>query len=118
MAEPISMSAGALIWEFVLKPIVDDIKKEYGSETKKLLKESLNKLFKKLPFSKKEIELIETEIIEADIKVLSDKKRFLKYLQNNQTIQNILNQSTYNIGENYGVQHNEGNVTINNYPNQ
>ena len=89
MPEPITMSAGALIWEFVLKPIADSIKKEYGDETKKLLKESLNKAWDKLPFSKEEQEIIEAEIIKADSETLSNKEKFLEYLQENRTVRYI-----------------------------
>ena len=117
MAEPItSLTIGALLWEYALKPIADSIKKEYGDETKKLLKSYMTKAFEKLPLPKKETELIEAEIIEADSDILSNQDKFLEYIQNNQNIKNILKQTTYTIGENYGVQHNEGNVTINNYP--
>jgi hypothetical protein len=116
MAEPITMTLSALLWEYGLKPIADSIKKEYGDETKKLLKSGLQKAFEKLSLQPKEQELIEAEIIEADVAVLSDQEKFLEFMQNNQNIKNTLNQSSYNTSINNGVIHNEGNVTINNYP--
>jgi NAD kinase len=89
MAEPITMTLSALLWEYGLKPIADSIKKEYGDETKKLLKSSLKGAFEKLSLQPKEQELIEAEIIEADIDVLSDQDRFLEFIQDNQNIKNI-----------------------------
>ena len=130
MAEPIIMTTGALLWEFVLKPIADSIKKEYGDETKKLLKNSLKEAWQKLPFSKQEIELIEAEIIEADIEVLSDEKRFLEYIENSSKIPNELKQNTYNFNDKvYGnvIDRVESNATVStnyhfgdvhNHPNQ
>jgi predicted nucleotide-binding protein (sugar kinase/HSP70/actin superfamily) len=103
MAEPITMTLSALLWEYGLKPIADSIKKEYGDKTKKLLKSSLQKVFKKLSLQPKEQEIIEAEIIEADIEVLSDQDRFLEFIQNNQNIKNILKQSSYTFNGNvYG----------------
>jgi predicted nucleotide-binding protein (sugar kinase/HSP70/actin superfamily) len=96
MAEPI---LSVLLWEYALKPIADSIKKEYGDETKKLLKSGLQKAFKKLSLQPKEQELIEAEIIEADIEVLSDEKRFLEYMRDNQNIKNILKQSSYTFND-------------------
>ena len=90
MAEPITLTIGALLWEYALKPIADSIKKEYGDETKKLLKKSLNSAFHKLPFIKKEQEVIEAEIIEADIDILSNEDSFLEYLQQNSKIEELL----------------------------
>jgi hypothetical protein len=62
MAEPITMTLSALLWEYGLKPIADSIKKEYGDETKKLLKSSLQKAFKMLSLQPKEQKIIEAEI--------------------------------------------------------
>jgi len=100
MSEPISMSVGALIWEFVLKPIADSIKKEYGDETKKLLRDSLNKAWNKLPFSPKEKEIIEVEIIEADSEILKNRDKFIEYITNNPKIPNDIKQNSYT---NYGT---------------
>jgi hypothetical protein len=99
MAEPIMLTLSALLWEYGLKPIADSIKKEYGDETKKLLKGGLQKAFKMLSLQPKEQELIEAEIIEADIEVLSDEKRFLEYMRDNQNIKNILKQSSYTFND-------------------
>jgi len=93
MAEPITLGAGALIWEYGLKPIADSIKKEYGEETKKLLKSGIEKVFEKLPFYKKEVEIIEAEIIDTDVITLTDKSKFLEFIQNNQQIVDILNEA-------------------------
>ena len=105
-----------LIWEYGLKPVVDSVKKEYGEVTKNLLKEGLAKVWQRVSLSLEDKALLEAEILEADVLVLRDKEKCLDYLNNNKTIQNIINQTTYSIVENNGVQHNEGPVTINNYP--
>ncbi|HFU75564.1 MAG TPA: hypothetical protein ENK66_04885 [Arcobacter sp.] len=92
--EPVSTSLiGVAIWEYALKPVVDSIRKEYGEETKKLLKSSLNKAFEKLPFQKKELELIETEIVEADISILTDEKKFLEFFEKNKQISDVIIES-------------------------
>ncbi len=90
MPEPITLGAGALIWEYAVKPVANSIKKEYGEETKKLLKSSIGKVFDKLPFKRKELEVIEAEIVDADIEVLTDEKKFLDFIQNNIQIENSL----------------------------
>ena len=90
MAEPIMLTLSALLWEYALKPIADSIKKEYGDETKKLLKSGLQKAFKMLSLQPKEQEIIEAEIIEADIEVLSDQDRFLEFIENSLKIPNDL----------------------------
>ena len=92
MAEPITMTLGALLWEYGLKPITDSIKEEYGNKTKKLLKSGLQKAFKILSLQPKERELIETEIIEADIEVLSNEKRFLEFVQNSSQLTELMSQ--------------------------
>lgn len=92
MPEPITLGAGALIWEYALKPIADSIKKEYGEETKKLLKSGIEKAFEKLPFQKKELEVIEAEIIDADVTTLTNKSEFLEFIQDNHQIADILNE--------------------------
>ena len=94
MPEPITLGTGALIWEYALKPIADSIKKEYGDETKKLLKSGIEKVFEKLPFQKKELEVIEAEIVDTDIVTLTDKNKFLEFIQNNQQIADILNEAS------------------------
>jgi len=115
MAEPISMGAGVLLWEYAIKPIADSIKKEYGEESKKLLKEHLSKVWDKLPFSKTEQEVIEAEICEADRDVLGDKDKFISYIESNSKIPNKLKQNTYTIDSNNGgVQVNNGTVNITN----
>jgi hypothetical protein len=92
MAEPITLTLSALLWEYALKPIADSIKKEYGDETKKLLKGGLQKAFKKLSLQPKERELIEAEIIEADSKVLSDQDRFLEFVQDSNRLTELMSQ--------------------------
>lgn len=92
MPEPITLGAGALIWEYAVKPVVKSIEKEYGEETKKLLKSGIGRVFEKLPFQKKELEVIEAEIIDTDLTTLTNKSKFLKFIAENQEIANILNE--------------------------
>ena len=93
MPEPITLGASALIWEYALKPIVDDIKKEYGTEAKKLLKSGIEKALAKLSFQKKELEVIEAEIVEADTAILTDEKKFLEFFENNKQISDVIIES-------------------------
>ena len=90
MPEPITLGAGALIWEYALKPIADSIKKEYGEETKKLLKSGIGKALEKLPFQKKELEAIEAEIVEADKVILTNKSKFLEFFEKNKQISDVV----------------------------
>ena len=93
MPEPITLGASALIWEYALKPIADDIKKEYGAEAKKLLKSGMEKALSKLPFQKSELEVIEAEIIKADTAILTDEKKFLEFFENNKQISDVIIES-------------------------
>ncbi|WP_456373845.1 hypothetical protein [Methanocaldococcus sp.] len=93
MPEPITLGTGALIWEYALKPIADSIKKEYGEETKKLLKSGIEKAFEKLSFQKKELELIEAEIVKADADILTDESKFLEFFKNNKQISDVIIES-------------------------
>ena len=88
--EPVSIGLGTLAWEYGVKPVINSIKKEYGEETKKLLKKNIEKVFDKLPFVRKDIEIIEAEIVDADIEVLTNEKKFLDFIQNNIQIENSL----------------------------
>ncbi len=89
--EPISTTAISLaLWEVAVKPVVKSVQKEYGEEAKKLLKSSFSKAWQKLPFTRQEQEVIEAEIIDANIEVLSDEKRFLEFIQNNNQIQELM----------------------------
>jgi len=92
MPESIALGTGVLIWECALKPIIDSIKKEYGDEAKKLLKSSMKKVYEKLPFQKSELEVIEAEIVEADKAVLTDKEKFLEFIQSNTQIQKLISE--------------------------
>ncbi len=90
MPEPVSIGVGVLTWEYAVKPIVDSIKKEYGEEAKKLLKQNFHKAIAKLPFKMQEAEVIEAEILNADQSILTDEKKFLDFFQNNEQINKIM----------------------------
>ena len=90
MPEPITLGASALIWKIAVEPVVKSIEKEYGDEVKKLLKSGIGKALERLPFQKKELEVIEAEIVGADESVLIDKKKFLEFIQNNNKIQELM----------------------------
>jgi len=81
---------GVLVWEHAVKPIAKSIEKEYADKTKDLLKRGLEQVFNKLLLQKKEIEAIEAEIIDTDIETLLDKKKFLKFFENNKQIGDVL----------------------------
>ena len=84
--EPITI----VIWEYGIKPILDNLKKEYGEEGKKLIKSGLSKAWQNIPFTKQEQEVIEAEIVGIDVEILSDEKKFLEFLENNKKINDIL----------------------------
>ena len=90
--ESATLGLGVLAWEYGVKPVVDSLKKEYGETVKIQLKSALSKAFHKLPFKKNELEIIEAEIIEADVSVLGDKEKFLEFIQENTQIQELMNE--------------------------
>jgi hypothetical protein len=107
--EPITTTIlSVILWEALGEPLVDKVKETYSEKVVEALS--------KLDFNKKDTEIIEAEIVNCDQKILENKDKFLEYVEQNPKIQNVLKQSTYSIKENYGVQHNEGTVNINNYP--
>lgn len=97
--EVISSSIAVLIWEYALKPIADSIKKEYGDESKKLLKLLITNVLSKEKIAPKELEIIEAEILNAPVDVLSDREKFLEYIEGNKNIPNII-QTHYGNGDN------------------
>jgi len=84
--EVVSSSVAILVWEYALKPVVDSIKKEYGNETKKLLKSLVHNILEKEKIEPKELDIIEAEIINAPADVLSDKEKFLEFVRSNENI--------------------------------
>ena len=84
--EVVSSSVAILVWEYALKPVVDSIKKEYGNETKELLKSLVHNVLEKEKVEPKELEIIEAEIINAPADVLSDKEKFLEFVKSNENI--------------------------------
>lgn len=93
MPEPVSVGIGMLTWEYVVKPVADSIKKEYGEETKNLLKRGLSKVSEKLPFGRNDNEAIECEIIEAiESKEIIDEKSMIEFLEKNSIFLSALSQ--------------------------
>lgn len=90
MAEQVSIGIGLALWEYVVKPIVDSAKDEYGENVKGKLKSVVKKFLHKLPFEKNELEIIEAEILEIDDKLFSNKDKFLGYINDNQNINQIM----------------------------
>lgn len=87
--EPVSTSIAVLVWEYALKPIADSIKKEYGDETKKLLKSLVRSTLSREKVDDKALKVIEAEIVEADSGVLSDKEKFLAFMQSNERVKTV-----------------------------
>jgi len=87
--EVASSSVAILVWEYALKPVVDSIKKEYGNETKELLKSLVHNILEKEKIEPKELEIIEAEIINAPADVLSDKESFLEFVKSNKKFKEI-----------------------------
>ena len=90
--EPVSIGLGALAWEYGVKPVVDSLKKEYAETVKVQLKNGLSKAFDKLPFLKYELEIIEAEIVDADVTVLTNENKFLDFIQSNTQIQELMSE--------------------------
>jgi hypothetical protein len=91
--EPVTTTELTLtLWKIAVEPVVKSIEKEYGDEVKKLLKSGIEKALVKLPFKKKEVEIIEAEILEADESILTNEKKFLEFIQNNNEMQDIMNE--------------------------
>ena len=94
MAEPITMGLGAIIWKIAIEPIVDSFKEDYGDSTKEILLKGLKNIKDKIPFTNKELEVIEAEIVDTDVITLTDKNKFLEFVQNNQQIADILDEAS------------------------
>ena len=86
MAEPINSAFAVSLWEFVVKPIVDSIKKEYGDKTKEVIKTKLKDFFERIKMSSEDKKLIEIEIVKADDDVLSNKDKFVEYFTKKDSI--------------------------------
>lgn len=87
--EPITAAIlGSVLWENLGQPVLDKAKEQYSEK----VLEKIDGVLAKLPFKKKELELIEAEIIDADIGLLTDKKNFIEFIQNNQKINEILSE--------------------------
>lgn len=102
--EPISTAiVGTLIWENLGKPVLEKAKSEYAGK----LLEKLESVLEKMPFKKKDLEVLEAEIVTADVDVLSDKDKFLVYIQNNPKIHELIvginKRETINIKVDKGV---------------
>jgi len=92
--EPVTTTAITLaLWEHAVKPVVKSIEKEYGDETKKLLKSGINKALQKFSLKKEEIELIEAEVIDTNKEILTDEKKFLKFFEKNKQISDVIIES-------------------------
>ena len=85
--EPITAAIlGSVLWDNLGQPVLDKAKEKYSEK----VLEKIDAVLVKLPFKKKERELIEAEIMNADKKLLTDKKNFIEFIQNNQRINEVL----------------------------
>jgi hypothetical protein len=85
--EPITTAIiGMFIWENLGQPILEKAKDEYAGQ----LLGKLESALKNIPFKKKDLEVLEAEIVTANDDVLSDKDKFLEYIQNNPKIQELI----------------------------
>lgn len=102
--EPITTAIiGMFIWENLGQPILEKAKDEYAGQ----LLGKLESALKNIPFNKKDLEVLEAEIVTADNDILTDKDKFLEYIQNNpkihELIANINKRETINIKVDKGV---------------
>lgn len=85
--EPISAGIiGIFIWENLGQPILEKAKDEYAGQ----LLGKLESALKNIPFKKKDLEVLEAEIVTANDDVFSDKDKFLEYIQNNPKIHELI----------------------------
>lgn len=85
--EPISTAIiGTLIWENLGKPVLEKAKSAYAGQ----MLGKLETVLERMPFKKKDLEVLEAEIVTADDNVLSDKDKFLEYIQNNPKIHELI----------------------------
>lgn len=81
--EPITIALiGKALWDLFGDPILKATQKEYGQKSLDLIKEG----FQRLPFNKKENEVIEAQVIEAvEKKTITDKQSLIDFLERNDT---------------------------------
>jgi len=83
--EPVTTAVvGKLLWDYFGEPVLDSAKTQYGDKILKALD--------KFKFKRKERELIEAELIEADKEIFSDEKSLIAFLQANENINEVLKQ--------------------------
>lgn len=86
--EPITTTAlGITLWEYLGKPIVDKVKDKYSE---KIIDKALTVL--KVKDDKK---VIEAELLKCEDSVLSNKAKFLEFINENKNIQELLKQENY-----------------------
>lgn len=100
--EPISAAVvGKILWDNLGQPVLEKAKEQYAEK----FLEKFNSALSKLPFKKKELEVIAAEIINAKIENVNDEKKFLMFMETNQKIVEVLsevNQREKNININVG----------------
>ena len=79
---------GKFLWDNIGKVILDKAKERYSEK----LLEKIENILSKIPFNKKEFEIIETEIVNADMDTFKNEDSFLEYIDNNEKIIKILNE--------------------------
>jgi len=85
--EPITtVLVGKILWDNLGQPVLNKAKEKYAEEFLGKIESTLSKI----PFNKQELEIIETEIVNADINTFKDEKYFLEYIENNQKIIEVL----------------------------
>ena len=87
--EPVTaVAVGKLLWDYFGKPILDSAKEQYGDK----ILEKLDGALSKFKFKRKELEVIEAELVEADKEVFQDEKSLITFLENNEKINEVLKQ--------------------------
>ena len=87
--EPITTTAlGITLWEYLGKPIIDKVKDKYSE---KMLDSALTALRIKDDDKK----VIETEILSCDANILTSENDFLRFINENKKIKELLKQAYY-----------------------
>ena len=85
--EPITTAIiGKIIWDNLGQPILDKTKEKYADK----LLEKIDNTLSRLPFKKEQLQIIEAEIINTGVEILSSENQFLEFINNNQKIIEIL----------------------------
>jgi len=85
MAEPITTTIlGVTLWEYLGKPIVDKVKDRYSEKV-------LDKLLSSFEIENDDKNIVKSELLKCDQSTFDNENIFLKFINENKNIQNLIN---------------------------